>query len=329
MVQVEGATAFVTGGSGFVGRNLIPTLVERGAAVRALARSEESARTVRELGAEVVEGDLLDSAALAAGTEGADLVFHAAAWVKDWGRKEDFLRVNVTGTERLLDAARTAGVERFVHVGTEAVLVGGGPIVRADETRPLPERSIGLYPYTKKLAEQAVLKASDQGLHAVVIRPRFIWGKGDTSVLSELVEALDTGRFRWIDRGAYLTSTCHVRNVCHGAILAAEKGASGGVYFLTDGEPVELRGFCTRLFASAGRDPGDQSVPWWLAATAASVVDGIWAVFKLKSRPPATRASLELFGREVTVDDRRAREELGYAPVIGIEEGLAEMMGGA
>src|SRR5262245_54855383 len=123
---------FITGGSGFVGRALISFLRQRGCAVAALARSAESARAVERAGAEVVEGDLLDAAALQRGMAGAELVFHSAAYVKDWGAREEFFAANVRGTECVLTAARAAGVRRLVHVGTEAVLVGGGPIVRAD-----------------------------------------------------------------------------------------------------------------------------------------------------------------------------------------------------
>ncbi len=312
--------AFVTGGSGFVGRNLIPFLTQRGFSVAALARSPTSAKAVAESGAEPIEGELLDEAALARGMKGADFVFHAAAYVKDWGPLEEMHAINVTGTERALGAAKQAGVRRFVHVGTEAALVGGGPIVRADESRPLPEHSIGRYPLTKKLAEQAVLSS---GADAVVIRPRFIWGKGDTSVLAELQHAVETKRFSWVDGGRYPTSTCHVKNVCHGALLAAERGRAGGVYFLTDGDPVELRGFVTSLLTAVRCDPGSKSVPWWVAAPAASAVEALYSAFG--RRPPLTRSAIELFGREVTVVDRRAREELGYAPIITVAEGLAEM----
>ena len=118
-------------------------------------------------------------------------------------------------------------------------------------------------PHSRPSAERTVV------CQTIVVRPRFIWGKGDTTVLAELANAVREKRFAWIDGGRYPTSTCHVRNVCHGALLAAERGTSGGVYFLTDGDPVELRGFVTELLATEGCDPGTKSVPWWLAATAA------------------------------------------------------------
>src|SRR5689334_3134560 len=111
--------AFVTGGSGFVGRELIAELRRRGVAVRGLARSDAAAAAVTAAGGTPVRGDLDDGAAMEAGMRGCDVVFHAAAYVKQHGPRADFFRINVDGTARALAAARAAGVARFVHVGTE------------------------------------------------------------------------------------------------------------------------------------------------------------------------------------------------------------------
>src|SRR5262249_5714677 len=123
------STAFVTGGSGFIGGALVRRLVGDGWTVRALARSEASATTVRERGAEAVGGDLDDVGAMAAGAAGCEVAFHCAAHLGDWGRREDFERANVQGTRNALAAARRAGLRRFVHVGTEAALLAGESLV--------------------------------------------------------------------------------------------------------------------------------------------------------------------------------------------------------
>src|SRR5688500_16422261 len=141
------AIVFVTGGSGFVGRNLIRALIARGDGVRALARSESSITAVEKLGATPVKGDLDSVDAMTEGMRGAGVVFHAAAQTDMTGTKDQFYKVTVAGTENVLAAAKAAGVRRFVHVGTEAVLADGKPIVDADETRPHPDRPAGLYPW--------------------------------------------------------------------------------------------------------------------------------------------------------------------------------------
>jgi len=302
--------AFVTGGSGFLGKRLIAELVKRGVGV-----VDAAAATVAALGAEPAKGDL-DAVA---GVDGCDVVFHAAAYVKQFGPLSEFMKANVEGTKHVLAAARAAGVKRFVHIGTEAVLADGKPIVRANEQTPYPAKPAGPYPLTKGLAEQVVVAANGEGgLETMVVRPRLIWGKGDTSVLAEMIAAVKAKKFGWIGGGHYLTSTCNVQNVVDGAILAAEKGRGGEIYFLTDGEPVEWREFVTKMLATQGVDAGTREVPRWLAKT-------VMVMTSWMKQPPVTRTALALIGHEVTVDDSKARSELGYAPRVSIDAGLAEM----
>ena len=312
--------AFVTGGSGFVGGRAIRQLRARGVEVAALARSDAAMRAVEALGATAVRGDLDDRAAMETGMAGCDVAIHAAAYVADHGPIEDFLRVTVAGTENALTAARGAGVPRFVHVSTEAVLADGKPIVRADETRPRTTRPAGPYPLSKGLAEERVLAANRDGLATVIVRPRFIWGAGDTNLIPKIAEVVKRGRFAWIGGGRHLTSTCHVDNVVEGILLAAERGKPGEIYFLTDGEPVEFRGFLTQLLATYGAEPGDRSIPLWLARTIAATTG--WM-----KQPPVTRTAVALIGQEVTVVDAKARRELGYTSHVSRERGIAELRG--
>jgi nucleoside-diphosphate-sugar epimerase len=311
-------SAFITGGSGFVGKHLIRALVARGVAVHALARSDDASRAVTEAGATPVPGDLNDRVVLERGMRDCELVFHAAAYVKQHGSRRAFFAANVEGTAHVLAAAKAAGVKRFVHVGTEAVLADGKPIVRADETRPRAANPAGLYPLTKGLAEAAVLAANAPGFATVVIRPRLIWGAGDTTLLPDIVATVKSGRFAWIDGGHYLTSTCHVENVVEGALLAAEKGRGGEIYFLTDGEPIEFRVFLTDLLRTQGVEPGDKEVPRWLVSALATLTSFMRA-------PPITKTAVALAGVEVSVRDDKARRELGYRAAVSRDAGLAAM----
>jgi nucleoside-diphosphate-sugar epimerase len=144
-------------------------------------------------------------------------------------------------------------------------------------------------------------------------------------VLPFLVDAVRAGKFAWIDGGRHLTSSCHVRNVCTGMMLAAERGRGGEIYFLTDGEPVEVRRFLTELLEAVGVRPGARSVPRFVARAVAWVSEAVWRLFRLRGAPPIDRTAVRLIGEEVTVDDSKARRELGYAPIVSREVGLAEL----
>ena len=316
-------TAFVTGGSGFIGGKLIARLVAEGQAVRALARSDASASRVAELGAEPVRGDISDRAALEAGAAGCDVVFHAAAKVEDSGPWEDFLRDNVEGTRNAVESAAKAGARRFVHVSTEAVLIAGDPLVNVDETTPLRVDSKAPYPRSKALAEQAVLGAG--GIERVIVRPRFVWGAGDTSLLPNIVEMVRSGRFAWIGGGRHRTDIAHVDNVVEGLVLAAAKGGDGQTYFVTDGEPVVFREFLSELIASHGVEVPTRSMPAPLAGAVAAVGETAWNLLPLPGRPPLSRFAFWVSSQECTINIAKARSELGYAPVRSREDGLAEL----
>jgi nucleoside-diphosphate-sugar epimerase len=318
-------TAFVTGGSGFIGGRLIKRLVADGWRVRGLVRSERSAAIVSERGAEPVRGDLDDAESMRAGAEGCDVAFHAAAHLGDWGTRAEFERGNVTGTRNALTAAETAGVRRFVHVGTEAGLMVGQPLVRVDETAPLRPDSKALYSATKAQAEQMVVAASQNGFETMVLRPRLVWGVGDTTILPPLVDAVRSGRFAWVGGGKHLTDTTHVDNVVEGLVLAAERGRAGEAYFVTDGEPVVFREFVTELLATQGVEIGDRNVPPALARAVATAGEGLWRVLPLRGGPPLTRLAYWLSALECTIDISKARDELGYDPVRTREEGMEEL----
>ncbi|HLY50860.1 MAG TPA: NAD-dependent epimerase/dehydratase family protein [Solirubrobacteraceae bacterium] len=318
-------SVFVTGGSGFIGGRLIERLKHDGHSVHALARSEASAARVRERGAEPVMGDLSDVSAMTNGATGCELAFHAAAHLGDWGTREEFEHDNVQGTENALRACTEAGVRRFVHVGTEAALLAGEPLVQVDETAPLRPDSPALYSSTKARAEQLVLAANREGFETVVIRPRFVWGRGDTTLLPTMTEMVRSGRFAWIGGGRHLTATTHVDNTVEGLILGAERGQGGNAYFVTDGDPVVFREFVSELLRTEDVEPPTRSLPAALAGAVAVAGETAWSTLPLPGRPPLTRFAYWVSSQECTIRIDKARQQLGYAPVRTREEGLDEM----
>jgi nucleoside-diphosphate-sugar epimerase len=311
-------SAFVTGGSGFIGGALIERLRREGWDVRALARSERAAQRVRELGAEPVMGDLDDLH-----VEDCEVAFHAAAKVEDFGDPADFERVNVQGTRNVVAACRAGGVRRLVHVGTEAALMAGQPLVNVDESAPLRPDSPALYSSSKAKAEQLV-RDSD-GIETVVVRPRFVWGRGDTTLLPQMVEMVRAGRFRWVGGGRQLTATTHIDNTVEGLWLAATKAPAGGVYFVTDGAPTVFRDFITEWVGTQGVSIPDKSVPPGVARAAAASAERIWRLLKRPGSPPLTRFAVWVSSQECTIDISRAERELGYVPVRTREDGLREL----
>ena len=247
----------------------------------------------------------------------------------DWGTQDEFDRGNVEGTGNALEACAQAGVRRFVHVGTEAALLAGEPLVNVDETAALRPDSPALYSSTKARAEQLVSDANRDGFETVVIRPRFVWGRGDTTLLPTMAEMVRSGRFAWIGGGRQKTSTTHVDNTVEGLMLGATRGAPGEVYFVTDGEPVVFREFVGELLSTQGVDPPTRNIPSPVAHAMAVGGETAWRALPLPGRPPLTRFAYWVSAQECTIKIDKARRQLGYEPLRTRADGLAELRDGA
>ncbi len=272
-----------------------------------------------------MSGDLADVGAMRAGAEGCDWAFHAAAALGDWGKREDFERDNVAGTSNALRACVDAGVRRFVHVGTEAALLAGQPLVNVDETAPLRPDSPALYSSTKARAERLVLEANTHAFETVAVRPRFVWGRGDTTLLPTMAELVRSGRFAWIGGGRHLTATTHVDNAVEGLVRGAIRGAPGNAYFVTDGEPVVFRDFVSEMLHTQGVESPTRSIPTAVAHALAVAGEAAWRALPLPGRPPLTRFAYWVSSQECTIKIDKARTQLGYEPVRSRSEGLDEL----
>ncbi|MCB9761612.1 MAG: NAD-dependent epimerase/dehydratase family protein [Alphaproteobacteria bacterium] len=316
---------FITGGSGFVGGHLIEVL--RGEhEVLAMARSDRSVAAVEALGAIAVRTAL--GQVTPEQLDGVDAIVHAAAFVEEYGTREQFRTVNVEGTRQLLEAAKAAGVKRFIHIGTEAAFFTGPDLVMIDESTPYPSGQRFLYSETKAEAERLVLAANGPGFHTVSLRPRLIWGPRDESVMGNIRDRALKNEWVWLDGGRHHTSTCHVRNLVAAVELALTRGEGGRAYFIADDGERTLREFFDRLLATQGVTLAQRSIPGWLARGASVVVEGTWRGLSLSGTPPLTRFAAFMFSATVTVDTARARQELGYAPVLTVEQGLVELAAG-
>lgn len=315
---------FLTGGSGFVGGAVVRAFASRHE-IMALSRSEKSDAALKELGAAPVRGDLETLSADM--LRGAEALIHAAAFVEEWGPPSVYEAVNVAGTERLLSAAKEAGVKRFVHVGTEAALFYGQHMRDIDETYPLALKSPFPYSRTKARAEAAVRAANDPagGFETVVIRPRLIWGEGDKTILPIVKEMAEAGKFAWIDGGRAMTSSTHIDNLVAALELALTRGKSGEAYFVVDGPPVAFRDFLKSYLASAGVDLGEKSLPGWLVRLIANATEPLFRLMDSSTPPPVTRFTAHIMSRDCTINDAKARAELGYLPVITVEQGLQRL----
>lgn len=314
---------FITGASGFVGGAATRKFVAAGHDVPAMSRSEKSDAAIRALGATPVRCDLEDINAAHVGD--CEAVLHCAAFVEQWGPIEAWKRFNIDGTAAVLKAAKEAGAKRFIHISTESVLWRGQHLRDVDETYPLALASPYPYSWTKARAELLVREAATLEFTTIILRPRFIWGQGDTTLLPVIEAMAKAGKFMWIDHGRARTSTTHIANLTHAIELALTRGRTGQAYFVLDDGLTTMKEIISGLAATRGIALPETSVPAWIADFIGAASEGAWRLFGLKGEPPLTRFGAMIMSRECVLSDAKARADLSYAPVISAAEGLRQL----
>jgi hypothetical protein len=219
-------------------------------------------------------------------------------------------------------------VRRFIHIGTEAALFHGQHLRGVDETYPLAPNSPYPYSSTKAQAEKLVRDANAPSFETIVLRPRFIWGPGDTTLLPLIEHMAKSGRWMWVNHGRTQTSTTHIANLVHAIELALTKGRPGDPYFILDDGVRPMREMMTGMAASRGLTLPDKSVPGWVADALGASMEAAWSVLPLKGEPPLTRFSAMIMSRDAILKDDKARAEMGYRPVISVEAGMRGLAGG-
>jgi dihydroflavonol-4-reductase len=299
----------VTGASGFLGWHVARLLVERGHRVRALVRPSSK---IRELDVEPVGGDLRDAASIDCAVSGCGLVFHVAADYRLWAADENELyRSNVDGTRHILQAARTAGVDRVVYTSTVGC-IGVPPGGEGDEDQPVRlEEMKGAYKRSKYLAERAALEFAAGGLPVVIVNPTAPIGDHD-------IKPTPTGRivldFLRGDMPAFIDAGLNVvdaRDVALGHLLACERGRIGERYILGS-ENLTLAQILEKLAAIAGRPAPTVKLPY-AVAYAAGVVSTGWA--RVTGKPPrAPIDAVRMARKKMFVSHAKAARELGFDP---------------
>ena len=318
---------FLTGGTGLVGSHVAEEAVRRGHKVRALVRPSSDTKFLDSLGVDKVSGDLEDVQALQVGVQGADWVFNCAAKVGDWGTLEEFRKVNVEALRLLLDAASQSGTERFVHVSSLGVYEGRDHY-GTDETTPPAAQALDGYTRSKVEAEALALDYfREKQLAVAIVRPGFIYGERDRTVLPKLLTSLRSGIFRYFGSGDQLLNCIYAKNLVQAIFLAAEvPQAVGQVFNVTDGAPVSKKQFVSTVARLAGLKPPRRHIPLWLARFLANVLERR-AIRKGSTTPPlVNKARYKFLGLNLDYSIRKAVEVLGYQPQFTTEQGLEAAM---
>ncbi|MBJ19208.1 MAG: steroid delta-isomerase [Deltaproteobacteria bacterium] len=327
----------VTGAAGFLGRNLVQRLLGEGLSVRALVRKTPLNLVDEKL--RCVQGDISDLDDLVPAFDGIDTVFHTAALIRLLGGpamrqtyRDDAWRVNVTGTENVIEACASAKVGRLVYTSSVDVCFEGKPLPEMNESLPYPKRFKSIYAETKAEAEKRVLAANGlSGLRSCSIRPDGIYGAEPNEMIDRFVEILTAGGLvARIGSISALQDNSQVTNLVDGHLLAArhlvpEGNACGQAYFIGDDEPMNSFEFFRPLIEGLGHRFPEREIPIWLLKPLAHLWQAAHFTLGIP-KPMLSPHELDKVSVTHYASIDKARNELAYAPRICVEEAMQECL---
>ncbi len=321
--------SLVTGGRGFVGRNLVDALVARGDKVTSVDMGDGPAPA----GVETIDADIRNPAAMAQACEGQDVVFHSASIVHTkHNQQRTIWDINHGGTEVLLAAAQASKVTRFVYVSTASAVYEGRDIENGDETMPYSRISQAPYADSKIAAEKLVLRSSGgDGMTTCAIRPHVVFGPGDTRFLPAILDRAKSGRLKFaVGRERKLSDFTYITNLTD-ALLAADEAlkpgsaVDGQAYFITNGEPTGFWDFVRQILKELDLPPIRGTVPYALAYGVAAIAEG-WDTLRggtLNNENGLSRFAVRYMCTHHYFSIAKARRDFGYAPKVNLDEGIA------
>lgn len=317
----------VTGATGFLGGHLVQAALKRGLKVRALGRNAVVGLRLQEAGADFFPVDLRDAKSVARACVGVRQVVHCGALSSAWGRRRDFYDTNVTGTANVIAGSMENGVERLVHISSPSVLSRFEPQYDLDEEAGFPERFVSLYSETKAQAEELVNQASAHGLSTVILRPKAIYGPGDTAIFPRIIRLLSTGKMPILGDGACATNITHVTDVVQSIFQAlAVDEAVGETFLITGGEEVNLWDVIGTIADNLGYARPARQITTAKAMRIGALLEFLWRMLRLPGEPPLTRYKVSVMACSQTYSIDRARKILGYEPQVSWRAGVADFL---
>jgi len=323
MLKTE-TRVLVTGASGFIGANLVQRLAREGYPVRVLLRKTAHHPFLATAPVERVDGDITDIGSVQTALAGCRYVFHAAAHISfNRSDRPRLYRTNVEGTRIILEGALRSGIRRFIHVSACAVF---GSLDKKDavldETSPAAVSEDNVYAYSKRLAEEEVMRSCDQGLDCVIANPCTVYGQGDKTLNSgSLIKAVYSGRLRFMPPGG--TSYVSVDDAVEGLILLMEKGRMKERYILC-AENLTYKDLCRRIASALGVQEPRSTLPAFLSGPSVlgvSILESLLGVFNIRPSFLSSQIVSELF-RYKYFSPEKSKRELGWSPRVSLEESV-------
>lgn len=316
----------ITGATGSLGRSLCEFLLDQKVEVVALGRSTTVGADLEKKGARFIQVGITETSRLKTIFAEADIVIHAAGFASPWGPWSKFDEANVQGTKSVIEALRESSVKKLIYLSTPSLYFSAKPFEMITEDAILPP-PINNYSKSKMLADEIVLHESKTADYdTVLLRPRAFFGAYDTTILPRLLRMMKRGSFPLPDGGNAVVDVTAVENVIHliWLVIQSNRRFKGEIYNVTNGEPTTVKDLTRMIAREFGLQVQFKSVPLWILTSVATLFE-LYADYVSHREPLMTRYALQSLGITQTLSIKKAQEDLGYRPVITLQEALKKL----
>jgi len=318
----------VTGATGFLGKKVCLQLIRLGHQVTGIGRNQKIGGELEQQGVAFIKADLRDKQLMINSCQGIDVVIHSGALSSPWGKYQTFYETNVVGTKNIIAGCQQNQVKRLVHISTPSVYFDFKDRFNVKESDQLASPAPCHYTHTKLLAEGEVEKAYRRGLATITLRPRGLFGPGDTSIIPRLIKAFENGRLPIIGDGKNIIDLTYIDNVVDAVILSINSGdhTFGQKYNITNDEPIVLWKFIDRVLSGLGYEFKGKKIPFPIIYSISSISELICKYILRNKEPTLTRYTAGLLAKSQTLDISKAKFDLGYHPKVSMEHGLKNII---
>ncbi len=327
----------VTGSTSLIGQATGASLIARGHQVTVFQRRTLQPGSAQKFASDQDEvvgdsfrevlGDITSAEDVHRAVAGQEGIIHLAARVGVVGSRTDFEKVNVHGTQNLIEAAKSAGVERLVHVSSPSVANSGSALVGSSATQADPHSTRGHYSTSKARAELLALTASSEAMPITAIRPHLVWGPGDEQLVGRIVARAKAGRLALVGSGSALIDSTYVTNAADALVAALDHAPqlAGQAFVVSNAQPRTVAELFARILNAAGIAPSLKQVPTSVAFTGGLLAEQIWNKSKRQDDPPMTSFLAEQLSTAHWFDQRETQAALNWTPQIGLDEGFVRL----
>jgi len=312
--------ALVTGGTGFIGRELVKGLIGEKYKVRCLVRDDKKIGVLKGLDVEFVYGDMEDYEVFDKATKNIDILFHLAAISRQKNfPRNNYYKINVLGTRKLIESAIKNKVKKFVYCSSISVMGWEGSFPKDENSEYNPN---GTYGESKCLGEKEVLYFKDK-IHCCIVRPSITYGRADfDGMVYKLTQMIYHKKFLRVGNVENFIHLTGMSNLIEGFVLAGEKGRKSGIYIITDEHPIKFKRLVEVVSEGLGIKNSKLYVPLFIARPVAKIFEKI----SRSEDPFLTTHKVDIVTQNRAYSIEKAKKDLGYNPKINTEDGVRKIV---